>query len=114
MKEQTNLMDVIPFRQTHITTEKQGDCIVIAFPRFKYEWMNRILLPKGMSPNIHVNLEEHGTAVWELIDGTRTVAEIIEKLVERSPEEADYESRIVTYIYQLQKDKFIGFAVPRK
>ncbi len=27
------------------------------------------LLPKGMSPDIHVRLEEHGTAVWNLIDG---------------------------------------------
>lgn len=40
--------------------------------------MSRYLLPKGMSKDIHVRLEEHGTAVWNLIDGQRTVREIIE------------------------------------
>lgn len=113
MKEKTNLLDVIPFRSEHITTEKEGDCIVIAFPRFKYAWMRRFLLPKGMSADIHVKLEKHGTAIWELIDGKRTVREIIEKLVAHFPEEINYESRIITYMYQLQKDHFIQFAVGR-
>ena len=84
-KEKINLLDVIPFRSTHITTEKESDgTVVIAFPRFKYDWMRRFLLPKGMSPDIHVRLEEHGTAVWELIDGKSTVREIIEKLAATS------------------------------
>ena len=44
-KEKINLLDVIPFRSTHITTEKESDgTVVIAFPRFKYEWMQRFLL----------------------------------------------------------------------
>ena len=46
-KEKINLLDVIPFRSTHITTEKESDgTVVIAFPRFKYDWMRRFLLPK--------------------------------------------------------------------
>lgn len=113
MKEKTNLLDVIPFRSAHITTEKEGDCIVIAFPRFTHAWMRRFLLPKGMSADIHVTLEKHGTAIWELIDGKRTVGEIIEKLVAHFPEEVNYESRIIAYMYQLQKDRFIQFAVSR-
>lgn len=106
-KEKTNLLDVVPCRCTHITTEKEGDCIVIAFPRFKYAWMRRFLLPKGMSPDIHVRLEENGTAVWEMIDGQRTVSEIIEKLADYFNHEANYEFRITTYLLQLQKDGFI-------
>ena len=35
-----------------------------------------------MSADIHVRLEDHGTAVWELIDGKRTVRRIIEELAE--------------------------------
>lgn len=32
-KEKINLLDVIPFRSTHITTEKESDgTVVIAFP----------------------------------------------------------------------------------
>ena len=107
-KEKINLLGVIPFRSTHITTEKESDgTVVIAFPRFKYDWMRRFLLPKGMSPDIHVRLEEHGTAVWELIDGKSTVREIIEKLADHFHHEAGYESRITIYLSQMQKDGFI-------
>lgn len=111
-KEKTNLLDVIPFRSASITAEMEGDCIVIAFPRFKSAWMQRFLLPKGMSPHIHVRLEEHGSAVWEAIDGERTIGQIIEKLAAHFQQEADYESRVITYLYRLQKDGFIRFLLP--
>ena len=109
-KEKINLLDVIPFRSENITAEKGSDgTVTIAFPRFKYEWMRRFLLPKGMSPDIHVRLEEH--AVWELIDGKRTVRQIIEELAEHFDHEENYESRITAYITQLQKDGFVKLAV---
>ena len=75
-----SLLDAIPVRCDHILTEWEGDYAVISYPRFKYEWMRRLLLPKSMSPDIHVRLEEHGSAVWRLIDGRRTVREIISLL----------------------------------
>ena len=73
--------------------------------------MRRFLLPKGMSPDIHFRLEEHGTAVWELIDGKRTVRQIIEELAEHFDHEENYESCITAYITQLQKDGFVKLAV---
>jgi hypothetical protein len=79
-KEKINLLDVIPFRSENITAEKGSDgTVTIAFPRFKYEWMRRFLLPKGMSPDIHVRLEEHGTAVWELT-GSGLYARLLKNL----------------------------------
>lgn len=111
-KEKTNLLEVIPCHCEHVTTVKEGDCIVIAFPRFKYEWMRRLMQPAGLSADIHVRLDEHGTAVWEAIDGKRTVGEIIEKLADHFQGEAGYESRITTYLWQLQKDGFIKFLIP--
>lgn len=111
-KEKFNLLDVVPLRSAHIVTEMESDgTIVIAFPRFKYEWMRRFLLPRGMSPDIHVRLEAHGTAVWELIDGQNTVREIIEKLAVHFNHEENYESRVPAYISQLQKDGFIKLTV---
>lgn len=110
-KEKVNLLDVVPVQCGHITTEWEGEKAILAFPRFKYEWMRRFLLPKGMSPDIHVTLEEHGTAVWRLIDGQRTVQEIISQLTEYFPDEKDYPPRIATYIMQLEKDGFIQLKV---
>ena len=48
-KEKTNLLEVIPCRSEHITAEREGETIVLSFPRFKYSWMQRFLVPKGAS-----------------------------------------------------------------
>lgn len=60
-----------------------------------------------MSPDIHVRLEEHGSAVWRLIDGRRTVREIISLLAVHFQSDENYASRVTTYVMQLQKDGFI-------
>ena len=102
-KEKINLLEVIPCRSEHITAEREGETIVLSFPRFKYPWMQRFLVPK---------LEEHGTAVWELIDGKRNVREIIEKLADHFQYEEGYESRVSAYLSQMQKDGFIKLVIP--
>lgn len=109
VKEKVSLLEVIPCRKEHVTTLKEGEEIILSFPRFKYTWMNRYLLPKGMSRELHVRLEEHGTAVWELIDNQRTVREIIDKLADHFHYEAGYESRVSIFLSRLQKDGFIKF-----
>lgn len=111
MKEKINLLDVIPCRSEHIVTEQEGDLSVIAFPRFKKKWMQRFLLPKGMSPDIRVRLEEHGSAVWNLIDGKRTVQEIVEELNGYFEGQEGYATRITTFIAQLNKDGFIKYRI---
>lgn len=58
-KEKTNLLEVIPCRSEHITAEREGETIVLSFPRFKYSWMQRFLVPKGMSKEHRIYLEEH-------------------------------------------------------
>ena len=98
-KEKVNLLDVVPVQCGHITTEWEGECAVLSFPRFK--------LPKGMAADIHVKLEEHGTAVWCLIDGQRTVQEIISLLAGHFRDDDNYPFRVTKYIMQLQKDGFI-------
>lgn len=106
-----SLLDAIPVCSPHIITEWEGECIVLAYPRFKYEWMRRFLLPMGMSPDIHVRLEEHGTAVWNLIDGHRTVREIIALLAPHFGEEENYASRVTAYVMQLRKDGLIQLTI---
>lgn len=43
----------------------------------------------GASDEVRVRLDEKGRAVWERIDGTRTVAEIAGELEERFGDEVD-------------------------
>ena len=109
-KGKVNLLDTVPVQCGHITTEWEGEYAILSFPRFKYDWMRRFLLPKSMSADIHVKLAEHGT-VWRLIDGNRTVQEIISLLTDHFQNEDNYPSRVTTYIMQLQKDGFIQLKV---
>lgn len=46
-KEKINLLDVIPCRSEHITVEREGETIVLSFPRFKYTWINAFLFRRG-------------------------------------------------------------------
>ena len=111
--EKVNLLDTVPVREKHIRTEWEEDCAVLAYPRFKRAWMRRFFLPKSMSPFIHVHLEEHGTAVWNLIDGRRTVREILALLADHFAGEEDYAPRVTAYLVQMQKDGLIRLHLPR-
>lgn len=112
-EEKVSLLNVVPVRCGHITTRWEGECAVLTYPRFKYRWMRRLLLPKRMSPDIHVRLEEKGTAVWNLIDGKRTVREILSSLAERGEDEAHEPSRVTAYVMQLRKDGFIRLTLQK-
>lgn len=107
-----SLLETVPQRCAHVETEWKGECAVLAFPRFKTERMRRLMKPFGLSPYIHVCLEEHGSAVWRLIDGRRSVRELIDLLAVRFPEDETYASRISAYLMQLQKDGFIRLCLP--
>ena len=48
-KKKINLLEVIPCRSEHITAVKEGEEVILSFPRFKRSWMNRYLVPKGDS-----------------------------------------------------------------
>ena len=106
-KEKVNLFDLIPAISKHITTEKEGELSVIAFPRFRSKFMQKYFVPKNKSATIRIRLEEHGTAVWDLIDGQRTVREITGALAEHFQHEPNYEYRITTYLRQLHRQGFV-------
>lgn len=108
-KDKVNLFDVVPYISEHITTEKEGDLSVVTFPRFRNKFMQKFFVPRGKSANIHIKLEEHGTAAWDLINGERTVKEITELLAEHFNNEENYQYRITTYITQLYTNGFIKY-----
>jgi hypothetical protein len=101
--------NLIPCIDKHITTEKEGELSVITFPRFRSKFMQKYFVPRNKSTVIRIRLEKHGTAVWNLIDGTRTVKNIINMLAEHFDNEKNYEYRIITYIAMLKKQGFINY-----
>ena len=112
MKEKINLLDVIPVRNETIVTEKNAEGLcVLGLPRFKNKWMQKHLIPKSISPYVRVTLEEHGTAVWNLIDGKRCVRDIIALLNTHFKQEEEYEARVTDFITRLHKDQLIKYRV---
>ena len=69
--------------------------------------MQKYFVPRNKSANLRVRLDEHGTAVWNLIDGKRTIKEIAETLAEHFQHEKNYEYRIASHFLQLYKQGFV-------
>ena len=63
-KEKINLLEVIPCRNEHITVEQEGETLCSPSLVLNIRGCNVSYCRKGMSKDIHVHLEEHGTAVW--------------------------------------------------
>ena len=104
-----NLFDFVPVISKHITTEKEGELSMITFPRFRSKFMQKYLVPKNKSATIHIRLDEHGTAVWNLIDGKRTIKAIAELLADHFQYEENYEYRITAFFSQLYKQGFMKY-----
>jgi len=102
-----NLFDLIPVISKHITTEKEGELSVITFPRFRSKFMQKYFVPRNKSAIIHISLDENGTAVWNLIDGYRSVGKITEMLATHFQNEENYEYRVAEFVLQLYKQGFV-------
>jgi len=102
-----NLFDLIFEISEHITTEKEGELSVITFPRFRNKFIQKYFVLRKSSAIIRVRLDEHGTAVWNLIDGKRSVATITELLSDHFHSEKKYEYRIADFVAQLYRQGFV-------
>ena len=69
--------------------------------------MQKFFVLKNKAVIIHIRLDEHGTAVWNLIDGKRSIKEITETLADYFKYEKNYEYRIASFFTQLYKQGFV-------
>ena len=109
-----NLLEVVPVADRNITIawSEEGSAL-LSFPRFRNKWIQTYLLPKRIRSHITVELENFGTSIWNQIDGKNTVSDIINYMLTEYPEEEQMQDRVVKYIKQLFKDKFIKLFSPQ-
>jgi len=69
----------------------------------------RFLVPKNKSAIIRIRLDEHGSAVWNLINGQKTIKQISDALAEHFNHEENYEYRVAQYFQQLYKSGFVKY-----
>lgn len=110
-KEKTNLLDAVPRLSEHASIETKEGLSMIALPRFRHRLLQQLFTRNGEQLYTRIQFEEHGTAVLSLIDGKRTVGEIIEMLSEHFNGEADYARRVTLFVSQLQHDGIVRLSV---
>lgn len=106
-KEPLNLFDCIPCINEKFTTNREGDLTVISYPRFPNRFLQRMLTPASKSRDLHIRLDANGTAVWERIDGVRTVREISDSLADYFAHKEDYPLLVAEFIRTLEAQGLI-------
>ncbi len=103
-----NLLELVPSRN-YDHNYREDNLIDVLVPRFNDKIFGKILQPRLKNPFIRANLDELGSNTWELIDGEKSVTDIINLMTEKFTEENDIENRIVVFIQNLYKNGFIKF-----
>jgi hypothetical protein len=99
--------------RTCVGCEVDGAGVVkLLVPRFRARWM-QWLQKRLRKPHIRVALDEIGSAVWQLIDGRRTVVEIGEELERRFGEKLHpTHERLGMYFGILRRNRFVEIDEP--
>lgn len=102
-----NMLDLVPKRTMKW---KRGDKVSIVVPRARNIIGKHFIDALGLRPTYRVNLDEYGSAVWNLCDGKRTVEQIGDELkkVHGKTFEPVYE-RLAIFIGILKREGLIVF-----
>ncbi len=106
-----NLLDVKPQR-TAQWVQEDDEIVVILIPKFNNPFLVRWLLPYLKSQNFRLSLDRYGSALWNACDGITTVADIIETMKRRFPDEAgSIPERVIGFTRHLFRENFIRLDV---
>jgi hypothetical protein len=105
---ESNLLDFIPVQQVEWRENPENNLIILLKPKFNNSFLKKYLLPNFKNPNFRVNLDEYGSKVWRLIDGSRSVQQIADSLRETFGESVEpVYDRVGQFMRSLSSNKFI-------
>jgi hypothetical protein len=108
-KNEQDWLDLVPVVKNDIETIIHDDGLAsITIPRFKKRWMVKLFLAKNKTNEIRVDFDVNGTAVWLQIDGKQSVRDILETLKEIAQTEKDYNNRVLLFLRNIYRNKFIS------
>ena len=106
-----NLLELTPIRQHQYEVEENGRVILLV-QKFKNKELGKFMLGHR-STYFRIRLDEMGSAVWTIIDGKSSVADLISILKENwqaTPEKANHiEERFASFMSQLYDNRYITF-----
>jgi hypothetical protein len=101
------MLDLIPKRTMKW---KRGDKVSIVVPKARNIIGKHFIDALGLKPTYRVNLDEYGSAVWNLCDGKRTVEQIGDELKKNYGKTVEpiYE-RLAVFVGILKREGLIVF-----
>ncbi len=104
-----NLLDLVPRRIVEHEID-EARFVTVLMPRFRNRVMKRLFEPRHKSPFIKIKLDEIGSEVWLLCDGTRNVGEIAAMMREKFNERIEpCNDRLALFFRQLEQARFISY-----
>ncbi len=102
-----NYLDLVP-KKNYNWKLKEGSAVVIMPHKGFYAMLAHVLFKVPLKS--YISLDEAGTFVWLLIDGKRTLREIVRLVDEKFSQDSDaYVRRTEEYFRILKKNKFICY-----
>jgi|Deesub1362B_J571_1020462.scaffolds.fasta_scaffold02485_4 hypothetical protein len=104
-----NLLALIPCHNCEYRKDEEGN-VTLLVPKFKSRFLRAFFERLGFGTHVYVHLDEIGSAVWNLIDGKRTVEEIGRELRSAFGERIEpLYDRLSMHLQTLDRHKFIVF-----
>lgn len=104
-----NALDLIPLPRCESTVGEDGS-VTLVVPRFKQEWLLRLVRRLRRSETVKVHLDETGSKAWREMDGRRSIEEIGKSIDAEGDEtiQQKYE-RLSAFMMILHRNHFITF-----
>jgi hypothetical protein len=102
-----NMYNIIPRPRVDFRTESDGS-ITLLKPKFQNPLLVKYLLPQIKRKHFKIHLDEIGTAVWKLCNGTNSAGFIAEKINQEFGDKVKPAfDRVGKFLRQLQTAKLI-------
>lgn len=99
-------LELFPLRQLDFELNEKK--LAEIFVPHSENWFTKNFLPKIKSPAQRIHLDDIGTFIWKLCDGTNSIASICKKIqMEFGDRVTQIEERTVLFAQQMYKQNFL-------
>ncbi len=110
--QDVDYMTLVPSHALEWVEDEESGAIHVKMPRYSDPIFSRLLQPRLRESKKHlkVPLENRGTFLWRLIDGKRSVADLVQAFVADHPDDQDNAAeRVSMYLHAMYDNKFIKY-----
>jgi hypothetical protein len=110
--QDVDYMALVPAHNLPWFAEPETDTILVQIPRYSDPIFGRLLQPRLSEAKkyIKVPLESRGAFLWRLMDGQRTVADLVRAFEAGHSDDAENApKRISMYLHAMYDNKFIKY-----